>query len=300
MSNAIVVDSLSFNYTAQKNVLEKLSLTVKAAQTTCLLGSNGAGKTTLINLILGRLKQQEGTISFFGSSQGIESIKDRIGVMMQDSSAPERAKVIELLTLFRSYYPQPLELEALIEQLQLNAILHQRFGQLSGGQKQLVLLALAICGNPDILFLDEPSVGMDVQARRTLWQVIAQYQALGKTIILTTHYLEEADVLADRIVVLRDGAIAADGTPSELKAAFSHKIIKAKTTKSSLWLNQLPDVQQVSEVGHYMEVMSCNATNTLKAWLAQDSSLEDFSVNSSDLEQVFLQVTQPATMEQAS
>ncbi len=289
--SVILINSLNFNYNNQDKVLNNLSLDIKQGQLTCLLGSNGAGKTTLINLLLGRLTQMSGTISYFSDQQSIGDVRERVAAMLQNSTAPEKAKVGELLTLFSSYYHQPIPLNQLISQLNLSTLLNQRFGLLSGGQKQLVLLALAMCGNPDILFLDEPSVGMDVTARRTLWQAISQYQSLGKTIILTTHYLEEADALADRIIVLQDGSIAADGSPTQLKSAFEHKTIKAKTTKSIHWLQQMPAVKQVVNSGHYVEVFTSKPALTLKYWLNNDNSLADFTVNSADLEQAFLQLT---------
>jgi ABC-2 type transport system ATP-binding protein len=304
MSSIVDIQSLSFSYRTgndEKSILNQLSLTLHQGQLVCLLGANGAGKSTLINLILGRLKKQQGTIALFGQVQSVQQVKHRLGVMLQNSTAPAKATVQELLSLFSSYYSTPIPLSQLITQLNLTEICHQKFATLSGGQQQLVLLALALCGNPDLLFLDEPSVGMDVSIRRVLWQVIEQYKSLGKTIILTTHYLEEADALADRIVVLQHGKITADGTPQELKDKFSHKIIKAKTSLSLTQLQQFDQVMQVASYGRYIELTTSDATATLQQWLAVDPSLEDLSVNNCDLEQAFLQLTSdPIVLEQAS
>jgi ABC-2 type transport system ATP-binding protein len=294
MNAAIAIESLSFGYNNAK-VLDKLSVSVEEGKLTCLLGSNGAGKTTLINLILGRLTNSQGTITLFGKEQNVTQVKMRIGAMLQNSTAPERAKVGELIELFSSYYPNPIGAKNLMEQLDLVAISDKRFGKLSGGQKQLVLLALALCGDPDLLFLDEPSVGMDVEVRRTLWKIIESFKARGKTIVLTTHYLEEADALADRVIVLQQGNMIADGTPEQIKAKFQNKKIKAKTNQSLDWLKSLTGVISATTLGQYVEVISKNTDTTLKQWLENDPTLSDITVVSTDLEQAFLQITNSTT-----
>lgn len=291
MNDVVVVKSLAFGY-PKKDVMEDFSISLKQAQLTCLLGENGAGKSTLINLILGRLTSQQGSIELFGKIQDVNLVKKRIGVMLQNSTAPEKATVAELVKLFSSYYPSPLDWQLLIRDLGLEVIQHQRFGELSGGQKQLVLLALALCGDPDLLFLDEPSVGMDIEVRRKLWSIIEQLKAQGKTIVLTTHYLEEAEALADRIVVLQQGKIIADDSPEKIKQRFNKKQIKAKTRQSLEWLNQLPDVSAVMSVGQYVEVISDNSEASLKQWLATDESISDLTVTHAGLEQAFLKLTQ--------
>ncbi len=288
---AIAIDSLSFGY-AKTNVLDELTVSIQEGQLTCLLGANGAGKTTLINLILGRLTNCQGSIELFGELQSAIQIKYRVGAMLQNSTAPERAKVIELIELFASYYPQPLDTKVLMEQLQLNEIADKRFGKLSGGQKQLVLLALALCGDPDLLFLDEPSVGMDVEVRRTLWAVIESFKAKGKTIILTTHYLEEADALADRVLVLQQGKVIADGSPEAIKAKFQTKQIKARSDKTLGWLQKLDEVVDVLALGQYVQLTSNAPEKTLKHWLNTDDSVKDITVKATDLEQAFVKITQ--------
>lgn len=289
MNFAISADSLSFKY-AVVPVLNDFSVNIEKGKLTCLLGSNGAGKTTLINLILGRLSASEGTLRIFGQSN-ISKIKPRIGAMLQNSAAPEKACVRELIELFASYYPKPYQVQTLMHELNLTEIANKRFGKLSGGQKQLVLFALALCGDPDLLFLDEPTVGMDVEVRRTLWRIIETLKARGKTIVLTTHYLEEADRLADRVVVLQAGKIVADGTPEFIKSQFESKCIKVKTQKPVEWLNALPEVVSVEMVGKYTEVVSRVPEVTLSAWLPSDASISDLTVSSVDLEQAFLQLT---------
>lgn len=137
--------------------------------------------------------------------------------MLQVSKVPETLRVREHVHLFCSYYPAPTDVDEVLAVADLSAVAHRKYGELSGGQKQRVQFALALCGNPDLLFLDEPTVGLDVESRRGFWQEIRRLAARGRTIVLTTHYLEEADALADRVVIMRQGHIVADGTPEEVK-----------------------------------------------------------------------------------
>lgn len=287
MPAAITTNKISFSY-GDKQVVNDISLSFQQGELTCLLGPNGAGKTTLINLILGRLPSKNQTLCYFEQDYDFTKVKSRIGAMLQNSTAPERAKVIELIQVFSSYYANPFNNQELIELLQLEPILQQRFGQLSGGQKQLVLFALALCGDPDILFLDEPTVGMDVEVRRILWQVVESLKQRGKTIILTTHYLEEADALADRIVVLRQGSVIADGSPSQIKAKLQHKHIKARTNKPLDWLQNLPHVSSAQAFGQYVELVSNAPEQTLATWLTQDNSVSDLTITAADLEHAFI------------
>ncbi len=287
MQAAITTNQLSFAYT-DKPVLEEVSVSFNQGELTCLLGPNGAGKTTLINLMLGRLPSQNGGLSYFGESTDFTQVKSRVGAMLQNSTAPERAKVIELIEVFSSYYSNPIARDELLALLQLEHIQQQRFGKLSGGQKQLVLFALALCGDPDILFLDEPTVGMDVEVRRILWQVVESLKKRGKTIILTTHYLEEADALADRVVVMQQGSIIADGSPEQIKAHLQSKHIKAKTDKPLDWLQQLPQVVSAQPFGQYVELVSNAPELTLAHWLVNDKSVRDLTVEAADLEHAFI------------
>jgi len=296
MQPIIELDAIYFQYSHNdKNstkikILNNLSLSIHSGQLTCLLGANGAGKTTLINLTLGRLASQQGTIKRFGKIQSASRVKHRISAMLQNSTAPDKATVKELLTLFASYYPAPEPLTQLIAQLNLSSIIDHRFKALSGGQKQLALLALAMVSNPDVLFLDEPSVGMDVSARRVLWQAIEQYKARGKTIILTTHYLEEADALADRIVVLQHGKIVEDGTPAELKSRFNSQRIKAKSSLTVEEIQRLPSVEHASVCGQYVEVTTSNVSVTLKHWFVLEMPSQ-LNVTNTSLEQAFIKIT---------
>lgn len=291
MTTAISLENIDFAY-HDKSILTSLNLSFKQGELTCLLGPNGAGKTTLINLMLGRMPPSTGNIRWFDNITSISQVNNQIGAMLQNSMAPDKARVIELIELFSSYYPSPITTDVLIAELNLQPIIDKRFKLLSGGQKQLVLFALALCGDPKLLFLDEPTVGMDVDVRRTLWSTIEKLKKRGKTIVLTTHYLAEADALADRIVVLDQGKVLADNTPEKIKENLQQKAIKAQSTKKREWLLELPEVIEVNESGKYWQVITHSPEATLKHWLVNDPAIENLTVSDVDLEQAFLHLTQ--------
>jgi len=217
MTTAISVSGLRKSF-GRTRALDGLDLDVRRGEVLAVLGPNGAGKTTSIALLLGLIQPDAGEVTLFDLSPTARAARERCGVMLQVSRLPEPITVREHITLFSSYYPKPLTLSETIAIAGLAGIEKRLFGDLSGGQKQRVLFALAICGNPDLLFLDEPTVGLDVESRRTLWSRIRAFLARGGSVLLTTHYLEEADALASRIAVINKGRIVAQGTPTEIKA----------------------------------------------------------------------------------
>jgi ABC-2 type transport system ATP-binding protein len=173
----------------------------------------------------------------------------------------------------------------------------RKFGDLSGGQRQRVLFALAICGDPDLLFLDEPTVGLDVEARRMLWDEIRRMVSRGKTVLLTTHYLQEADALADRVAVINQGEIIAQGTPSEIKAKTAGKRIRCITSLSVSTLRQIPGVTDVKEDREAVELCAIAAEPIVRELLARDEGLSGLEVTSAGLEEAFLALTQDAGRE---
>ncbi len=198
--------------------LKNVSLRVAPGETLALLGPNGAGKTTAIRLLLGLSSPTSGTARLFGADPREARNRRRSGAMLQVANVPESLTVREHLELFSSYYPAPLPLHEIVSIASLEGLEKRQFGKLSGGQQQRVFFALAICGDPEIVFLDEPTVGLDIETRQILWDQIRRYVARGRSVLLTTHYLGEAEALADRIALIRAGKIIATGTTGEIKA----------------------------------------------------------------------------------
>src|SRR5271154_6599106 len=225
--------------------LDGLSLVLRPGEVVALLGPNGAGKSTAVKLLLGLIAPTSGTTRVFGSDPRNATARTRVGAMLQVARITETLRVREHLDLFRSYYPNPLPVAEILRIAQLQGIEDRLFGQLSGGQKQRVLFALALCGNPDLIFLDEPTVGMDIVARRALWQEIRSLSAQGKTVLLTTHYLEEADALAHRVIVINKGRVISEGTPAEIKRNSGGRTIRCHTNLSREFLLTLPSVSSV-------------------------------------------------------
>jgi ABC-2 type transport system ATP-binding protein len=197
--------------------LKGVEFSIAPGELVALLGANGAGKTTAVRLLLGLAKADAGEVRVFGGDPRDASTRTRVGAVLQTARVPETLRVREHIELFSSYYPRPMRLADVIESSNLHGLERRKYGELSGGQQKRVLFALAICGDPDLLILDEPTVGLDVEARRAMWKQIRAFIARGKSVLLTTHYLTEADALASRVVVMHRGNIAAEGTPAQIK-----------------------------------------------------------------------------------
>jgi ABC-2 type transport system ATP-binding protein len=215
----------------------------------------------------------------------------RTGAMLQVGRVPETLRVREHIDLFSSYYEKPVMLSAVLAAAGLEKVRDRKFGELSGGQRQRVLFALAICGDPDLLFLDEPTVGLDVEARRMLWDEIRKMVERGKTVLLTTHYLQEADALADRIAVIHQGEIIAQGTPSEIKAKTAGKRIRCITSLSVSALRQIPGVTEVKQDREAVEICAVAAEPVVRELLARDAQLCGLEITSAGLEEAFLALT---------
>jgi ABC-2 type transport system ATP-binding protein len=271
--------------------LDSLNLALQPGEIVALLGPNGAGKSTAIKLLLGLIAPTSGTTRVFGSDPRQAITRTRVGAMLQVSRITEMLKVREHLDLFRSYYPNPLPVPDILRIAQLQGIEDRLFGQLSGGQKQRVLFALALCGNPDLIFLDEPTVGMDIEARRGLWAEIRVLAALGKTVLLTTHYLEEADALADRIIVINKGRVISEGTPAEIKRNCGGRRIRCHTNLSIELLQTFPTVTSVERTGETTTVTAVNAEDAVREMLLRDESLSNLEIASPALEDAFLALT---------
>jgi ABC-2 type transport system ATP-binding protein len=275
--------------------LSNVTLDIARGGVLALLGPNGAGKTTAVKLLLGLATPTSGQAELFGADPRNSSARQRIGAMLQVGKVPETLNVREHIDLFRAYYPAPAPAADVIAAAGLTGLENRRFGELSGGQKQRVLFALALCGNPELLFLDEPTLGFDVEVRRAFWEEIRRFVARGRTVLLTTHYLEEADALADRIVVIDHGAIVADGTPTEIKAKVSGRRIRCRTALSEPELRRIAGVREVTMERDRVELFATNAESAVRELLARDVSLTDLEVTSVGLEDAFLALTRHDT-----
>ncbi len=276
-----------------RRVLDDVSFNLYAGEIVALLGPNGAGKTTSIRALLGLIGTTTGCVSVFGHAAGSRPARERTGALLQvgTSGVPEHLRVDEHLDLFRSYYPRPLPVPEIIEIARLKGLEKRPFGKLSGGEKQRLLFALAICGNPDLLFLDEPTVGMDVETRRSMWQHVRRFAATGKTILLTTHYLEEADALADRIVVLKHGRVIAEGTPAEIKALSGKRTIRCRTSLDRETLLRLNTVLSVTVDGDRTSISASAPEATVRELMKLDRNLTDLELTNVALEDAFVSMT---------
>ena len=285
------LDQVSKNYGAVQ-ALKDFSLNVRAGELTAVLGPNGAGKTTAIKMLLGLARPSSGRVSVFGGDPTVMETHLRVGAMLQVGRVPESLRVREHIDLFSSYYSQPLPMKQTLAIAGIENLRERKFGELSGGQKQRVLFALAICGNPDLLFLDEPTVGLDVEARHLLWDEIRQLLTLGKSVVLTTHYLEEADALADRVVVINKGSMIAEGTPQEIKARTAGKKIRCLTRLSVGVIRGLPGVADVQDDRGTMVIHASLPENVLRELLNRDPDVSGIEVAGAGLEDAFLALTQ--------
>ncbi|MFT3805404.1 ABC transporter ATP-binding protein [Arenimonas sp.] len=271
--------------------LSGMDLEVRAGEVLALLGANGAGKTTTLGLLTGRLAPDEGEVSVFGGDPRDAAIRRGLGVMLQEGGLPENLRVAEHVRLFSTYYPSPRPVAETLELAGLSDLAKRPYSALSGGQQRRVQFALAICGNPALLFVDEPTVGLDVESRRGFWTVLRRLREQGTGIVLTTHYLEEADALADRIVLVAGGRKLAEGTPEQIKSQASGKRIRARSSLDLASISSWPEVRQASLSEGRVEILSDDADALLRRWIAQDPQLSDIDVRTVNLEDAFLSLT---------
>jgi ABC-2 type transport system ATP-binding protein len=270
--------------------LDDLCLTLRRGEVVALLGPNGAGKSTAVKLLMGLSLPTSGIVSIFGADPRNHTARLRTGVMLQGGRAPEMLRVREHIEIFRGFYPNPMAYVDIVQVAGLEGIESRLFGQLSGGQKQRVLFAIALAGDPDLVFLDEPTVVLDIKSRRGMWAQIELLATRGKTVLLTTHYLEEADSLAQRIVVIDKGRIVCEGTPAEVKSLGSVspgasknrnvKIIRCATTIPTQALMNIPGVTSATVNGEFTTILASQPESTLRELLALDPSLHSIDVQS--------------------
>lgn len=286
----LVAKNLVKSYGATK-AIKGVDIDIKGPGVFAILGQNGAGKTSLIKCALGLEKISSGYLQVMGHEPGSLKAKQQTGVILQDSDLPESLTVKEHIELFASYYPNSFSVANTIEMCELQSFADKRYKKLSGGQKRRTQFALAIVGDPQLIFLDEPTTGLDIDARRNLWSVIRGFADKGKTIVLTTHYLEEADSLADRIMVMNEGEIVANSTPNDIHKEVSGSIIRCQTQLPSAHLQKLSAVASVSVSGRFSEVRSSDVNKTVVELLALDPSLSDLSISQPKLEDIFSELS---------
>ncbi|GAC1470414.1 MAG: ABC transporter ATP-binding protein [Candidatus Dormibacteraceae bacterium] len=271
--------------------LKGVNLRIELGEVVAMLGPNGAGKTTSISLLLGLRKPTSGKALLFGLDPNNLDARTRVGVMLQESGVPQVLKVREIVDLFRSYYPNPLPRDRAIAMSGLEEKAGALVKELSGGQRQRLYFALAICGNPDVLFLDEPTVGMDVEGRRSFIERIAEFAQMGKTVVLTTHYLEEADQLAKRVIVIDRGVVIADAAPAEIKSKVAGKRVRFVAPEiHEKSLEGLP-VSAVTLKDGRVQLLTNQPESVLRALFQRGVEISDLEVSGADLEDAFIALT---------
>jgi ABC-2 type transport system ATP-binding protein len=287
----IVLSCLSKSYGAV-HAVRGVDLVIAPGETVALLGPNGAGKSTTIDMMVGLTKPDGGTVSLFGAPPAAARQAGWVGAMLQTGAPLDRLRVREIITLMASYYPHPLPVDEVLQATGAAEFARQWTTKLSGGQAQRVRFAAALVGNPDLLVLDEPTAGLDVEGRRDFWQAMRAMTEQGKTVLFATHYLEEADAYADRIVLLAHGQIVADGPATEIKAQAGSRTIRATLPGVDVAaLSSLPGVRTAQRHGDAVVLTCTDADSALPALLTAFPATRDVEVAGGSLEEAFLELT---------
>jgi ABC-2 type transport system ATP-binding protein len=272
--------------------LNGLDLQVREDELFALLGPNGAGKTTAISLMLGLQEPDSGSARLFGKSPRFTETRRQIGVMMQEVFFAAELRVREQIELIASYYPSPLTTDAVMELTRTTSLADLPYGKLSGGQKRQAQFAMAICGRPRLLFLDEPTAGLDVQARKMMWATLRELVKQGCSIVLTTHYLEEAEALADRVAVLKQGRVIASGSVNEMRSLVTRKKISCTTSLTVEEIRLWPEVESVTREREQLQIVTNNSETVVRQLLVSDIHLHELEVRRAGLAEAFAQITQ--------
>ncbi len=269
-----------------------IDVSIAAGETVALLGPNGAGKSTTIDMLLGLLAPDGGTVSLFGRSPAQAVAGGQIGAMLQVGALIRDVTPRELLTMMTALYSNSLGVQDTLELTGLTAIADRRTQKLSGGQAQRVRFALALVSDPALLILDEPTVGMDVEARRGFWASVREFAARGKTVIFATHYLEEADAYADRVVLMAHGRVVADGATSEIRARVGSRTIRATLPGADrAALASLPGVAAADRRGEAVVLICSDSDAAIRALLAVYPEARDIEIAGAGLEEAFVELT---------
>ncbi|MGA2210569.1 MAG: ABC transporter ATP-binding protein [Acidimicrobiales bacterium] len=275
--------------------LDHVNLDVARGETLALLGPNGAGKSTAISILLGLKRAQHGTVSVLGTDPRSAMVSGKVGAMLQvggGSGLPHGVRVGDLVTMTSRLYRRPACVESTLARAGLTHLADRQTQRLSGGQAQRVRFALAIAGNPELVFLDEPTVAMDVEGRRSFWAMMRGFAGEGRTVVFATHHLDEADAAADRIVVLRKGTVVANGPASTIKATVATRRLRFVCEGADpAQLRELDGVDAVSVRGSEVALDSLDADATVRALVASGIAFCDIEVTGADLEQAFVALT---------
>jgi ABC-2 type transport system ATP-binding protein len=274
--------------------LDGADLCLRRGELLALLGPNGAGKTTAIGLLLGLIRADAGMVELFGQDPQQIEARRRIGVMLQSAELPATLRVGELLRLTASYYPAPRTLAETAELAGVSDLLKRPYAKLSGGQQRRVQFALALCDRPELLFLDEPTVGMDIEARQKLWAAIRQLIAEGCSVLLTTHYLEEAEALANRVCVMAHGRMIHEGTVDELRARVAQKRIRCLSALPIDIVRSWLEVSEVHRDGERLLISTAEAETVVRRLLDADRHLRELEVHRAGVAEAFTELTRDA------
>ncbi|GAB6197015.1 ABC transporter ATP-binding protein [Lysobacter xanthus] len=274
--------------------LDGLDLEVRGGEVLALLGPNGAGKSTSIGLMLGLVTADDGRVQLFDRDPRELDARRGIGVMLQSAGIPDTLKVGELLEVTRSYYAAPRSVADCVALAGLDGLLGRRYGRLSGGQQRRVQFAMAICGRPKLLFLDEPTTGLDIDARQRLWSAIRELVADGAGVVLTTHYLEEAEALADRVVVVNGGRVVAQGSVAQIRSRVAQRRVRCVSALDAAVVAAWPEVQAASGDGARLEIVADAAEAVVYRLLTEDPTLSELEVARAGLADAFVEITKEA------
>jgi ABC-2 type transport system ATP-binding protein len=271
--------------------LDRLSLDVAAGELVGLLGPNGAGKSTLLSLLIGLRRPTSGRVELFGGDPRNPIHRRGLGVTPQETGLPPSLRVGEVVDFVRAHYPDPLSRAEVLTRCGLADLAKRQTGGLSGGQKRRLAVALAFVGRPRIVFLDEPSTGLDVEARHALWDGVREFHAEGGTIVLTSHYLEEVEALARRVVVIGGGRVLADDTVPAVRDLVA---IRRVSLTSAVPLPELPGVIGTERDGDRRHLLTADADRLIRDLVRHDVAFADLEVRPTSLEEAFLTLTAPA------
>lgn len=273
------------------SALDGVDLVLQRGELLAVLGPNGAGKSTSIGLLLGLIRPDAGQVQLFGMDPQQIDARRRIGVMLQSAMLPPTLRVGELLRLVASYYPHPRPLQESAALAGIGDLLKRPYGKLSGGQQRRVQFALALCGRPELIFLDEPTVGMDIDARRKLWSAMRALVAEGCSVVLTTHYLEEAEALAQRVIVMAKGRVLSEGSVDALRAQVPLARIRCITDLDAAQVSAWPQVTMAEREGTRLRISTSAPENVVRRLLDADVSLSELEVQRAGLAEAFTALT---------